>query len=161
MVLLLLSSSFKKAHRYYFSFSEIKLNQAKKTVEFSFKLFTDDVEDALFKLNHNKVNLAVSENSKGVQKQVSDYLHERFKIVINGLPANLELIGFETENDICWFYLESKAGIEKAGQAKIKITNTLLYDFLPEQTNIMHLIWNEQERTEKLTNPAREVEVTF
>lgn len=156
-----LCSSSEIAHRYYFSLSEIKINQEKKTLELSSKLFTDDVEDALLKLNHHKVDLGSSENNKEVQKQVSSYLHERFKISINGIPCNLELIGFETENDVTWFYLEAKVSVGKKAPLKMNVSNSLLYDFLPDQTNVMHVIYNEKEGTEKLVNPEKEVVFTF
>jgi hypothetical protein len=149
------------AHRYYFSLSEIKVNTEKKTLELSCKLFTDDVENALLKLNHSKVDLGSSSEKKAVQQQVSTYLHERLKIVINGLPCPLELIGFETENDIAWFYLEAKVNVGRKAAVKMKVTNSLLYDFLPDQSNIIHVTWNDQERTEKLVNPEKEVLFEF
>ena len=159
--LLFLCSSHKTAHRYYFSLSEMKVNTDKKTLELSCKLFTDDLEDALMKLNHSKVDLARSQDNKAVQKQVQDYLHERFKIVINGMASTTELIGFETENDVTWFYLEAKVTVVKTAPVKMKVMNSLLYDFLPEQTNVMHVIWNEKERTEKLVHPDKEVVFEF
>mgnify|MGYP000958380453 CR=1 FL=1 len=158
---LLLLGSFTISHRYYFSLSEMKVDTQKKSVELSCKLFTDDVEDALFKLNHSKVDLASSEKNKQVQLQVETYLHERFKIMINGSPVSLHLIGFEVENDVVWFYLESTLTSKASGTAKIKITNSLLYDFLPDQTNLVHITYNDKEQTEKLVNPEKEVEFVF
>lgn len=158
---LLLLVSFTISHRYYFSLSEMKVDTQKKSLELSCKLFTDDIEDALFKLNHSKVDLASSEKNKQVQLQVETYLHERFKTVINGIPISLHLIGFEVENDVTWFYLESTFISKISGTAKIKITNSLLYDFLPDQTNLVHVTYNDKEQTEKLVNPEKEVEFVF
>lgn len=160
-VLLFLCSSLVPVHKFYFSLSEIRANTKKRTIEISCKLFTDDVEDALFKLNHRKIDLAMSGENKTARELVDSYLHERLHIVINGTPCKLELIGFETENDICWFYLESHLNTIPAAPVKMKIRNALLFDFLPDQTNVMQVIWNEQERTERVVNPEREVEVAF
>ena len=160
-VVLLLLGSFAISHRYYFSLSEMKVDTQKKSLELSCKLFTDDVEDALFKLNHSKVDLANSEKNKQVQLQVETYLHERFKIVINGVPVSLHFIGFEVENDVTWFYLESALTSKISGAVKVKLMNSLLYDFLPDQTNLTHVTWNEKEQTEKLVNPEKEVEFGF
>ncbi len=153
--------SFVNAHRYYFSLSEIKADSRKKSVELSCKLFTDDIEDALLKINHIKVNLGSSEKNATVQQYISSYFYERFQISINGLPLKLDLIGFETENDVTWFYFESKLNVPAASPVKIKVTNALLYNFLPEQTNMMHFLWNDKERTEKLVNPDKEVIFEF
>jgi hypothetical protein len=130
-------------------------------MEISCKLFTDDIEDALLKLNHSKVDLARSEENKFVRSQVLSYLHERLQIVINGTLCKTDLVGFETENDITWFYLEAKVNVNTASPVKMKISNSLLYDFLPDQTNIMQVTWNEEERTEKLVNPEREASLSF
>jgi len=156
--LLLLVYSFTIAHRYYFSLSELKVDTQKKSLELSCKLFTDDVTDALFKLNHNKVDLGSSEKNKTVQLQVETYLHERFKIMINGISTPLHLIGFEVENEVTWFYLESTISVKAASPVKLNVSNSLLYDFLPDQTNLIHVTWNEKEQTEKLVNPDKEVE---
>ena len=159
--LLLFLFSFNIFHRYYFSLTEIKANTQKKSFEVSCKLFTDDIEEALLKLNHSKVDLGSSEKNKAVQLQIENYLHERFKIVINGNPVSPHLIGFEVENDVTWFYMESTITSNSKNPVKIKITNSLLYDFIPDQTNITHITWNEKEQTEKLVNPDKEVEFVF
>jgi hypothetical protein len=157
----LLLCSFSIAHRYYFSLTELKVNTPKKRIELSCKLFTDDVEDALFKLNHQKVDLSTSEKNKTVQLQVETYLHERFKIVINGTNTPLHFIGFEVENDVTWFYLESAINLKAGDPVKLTIHNSLLYDFLPDQTNLVHVTYNTKEQTEKLVNPEKEVVFQF
>lgn len=160
-LLLILCCSLTTAHRYYFSLSEIKVNTEKKTMEISCKLFTDDIEDALFKLNHSKVDLARSTENKAVKEKVFNYLHERLHISINGMPCKMELVGFETENDVTWFYLESQVNVGKISPVKMRVDNSLLYDYLPEQTNVMQVIWNEKERTEKAVNPEKNMEFSF
>ncbi len=159
--LIFLCCSYSKAHRYYFSLTEIKITTAKPTIELSCKLFTDDVEDALLKLTHRKMDLMASQENKTVQQQVNNYFQERIRMEVNNVPCKIGLIGFETENDVTWFYLEADAVAVKTAHAKIKITNTLLYDFLEDQTNVMSVRWNEKERTEKLVNPEKEIVFEF
>lgn len=148
-------------HRYYFSLSEMKVDTQKKSLELSCKLFTDDIEDALLKLNHSKVDLGSSEKNTVVLQQAEKYLHERFKVMINGSPVSLHLLGFEVENDVTWFYLESTLSIKPTGPVRIKISNSLLYDFIADQTNLVHVMLNEKEQTEKQVNPEKEVEFVF
>jgi hypothetical protein len=130
-------------------------------MEISCKLFTDDIEEALQKLNHTRVDLARSGENKMVHQQVRAYLQERLHVVINGIPSKLELVGFETENDITWFYLESTVEVPKTTPVNIKLSNSLLYDFLPHQTNVVQVIWNGQERTDRLVNPEKDSEFKF
>ncbi len=137
------------------------MDTKKKNLELSCKLFTDDIEEALLKLNHHKVDLGSPEKNNGIQKEVESYLHERFKILINGIAIKPNLIGFEVENEVTWFYLEASVNVKTPAQAKIDISNSLLYDFIPEQTNIIHFTWNDKEQTEKLTNPDKGVKFEF
>ncbi len=157
----ILFSSFGNVHRYYFSLSEIKANSGKGTVEISCKLFTDDIEYALLKTAQRAVDLKKSEKDAAVQQLVSSYFYERFKISINGVPLKLDFVGFETENEVTWFYLESTLTGAAKGEVKVKVTNTLLYDFLPEQTNMMNFFWNDKDRVEKLVNPDKEMLFEF
>lgn len=157
----ILFSSFGNVHKYYFSLSEIKADTRKENVEISCKLFTDDIEDALLKIDHKAVDLERSEKNETVQQLVSAYFYERFKISINGVPLKLDFVGFETENDVTWFYLEAKLKCTVKSAVKIKVTNMLLYDFLPEQTNLINFIWNDKDRIEKLVNPDKEMLFEF
>ena len=59
---------------------------------------------------------------------------------------------------VIWVYLESK----KVNQPKtIKINTTLLYDFLPQQTNIVHAEINGIKKSSKVLNPDSKIEFNF
>ncbi|MGZ4033605.1 MAG: DUF6702 family protein [Bacteroidia bacterium] len=152
-------SSYTVIHRYYFSMSEIKIDTKKKTVSVSCKLFTNDLEEALAKLNNKKVDLAKSVNDKDVQLLLFNYLNERFKLSFGTSSVKLKFVGFENEDDVTWCYMESK--LETKSSKNIKVFDTLLYDFLPDETNLIQMEWDGSSRTEKLVNPNKEVLINF
>ncbi len=146
-------------HKYYFSLSEIKVDTKKKSLSVSCKLFTDDLESALFKINKKKIDLSISLNDKSVQMLLHKYIVDRFKISITNQPIKLSFVGFEIEDDVTWCYLESI--VNSKSSKSVKITNTLLYDYLPEQTNLIQFQWNETRKSEKINSPNKEVTFTF
>ena len=147
------------SHPFYFSVSAIKINAPKKSIEISCKLFTDDLENALLQLNKNKIDLASSIKDNKVKVILFGYLSERFKIWINGIPLTLNFVGFEVENDVTWCYLEGESPLNLLNNMKLK--NMLLYDFLPDQTNLVQFEYGETAITEKLSNPDKELNFEF
>jgi hypothetical protein len=159
MCLTVIFSSYTVIHRYYFSVSEIKVDSKKKTISVSCKLFTSDLEDALGQINKKKIDLGKSVNDKAVQLLLFNYLTERFKISFGNAPVKLKFVGFENEDDVTWCYMESK--LETKSSKNIKVFDTLLYDFLPDETNMIQMDWDATSRTEKLVNPNKEVVINL
>jgi hypothetical protein len=145
-------------HKFYLSLTEVRVDTKKQTLDVSCKLFTDDLEDTFVKKYGKKIDLATSINNKEVQALLLKYISENFNISIGGKPQNLNFVGFETETDATWIYLEVMSFKEKG---KIKIVNTLLYDYLPEQSNMINFYWDDKEKSAKLVNPEKTVEFTF
>jgi hypothetical protein len=159
MCFLILFSSFILIHRYYFSLTEIKVDTNKKSVAVSCKLITEDLEDALKKITGKNFDLAYSTEDKEVKACLCAYITDRFKLSVAGKSVKLSFVGFEKEDEVTWCYLESK--LPSVSSKKIKISNALLFDFLPEETNIIQFTWDANNRTEKLVNPNKEVVISF
>ena len=146
------------AHRFYLSLTEIRIDSKKQTMDVSCKLFTDDLEDALLKKYGKKFDLATSTKSKEAAVILNKYINENFKINIGGKLQTLTFVGFETETDATWCYLET---VPFTSKGKINIYNSLLYDYLPEQSNMMNVYWNDVEKSAKLQSPDKMTELEF
>lgn len=151
-------TAFVSPHRFYLSLTEIRVDSKKQTLDVSCKLFTDDVEEVLQKKYGKKVDLATTSKNKEVQALVTKYINENFKINVAGKLQTLSFVGFETETDATWFYLETTPFTSKG---KVTIYNTLLYDYLPEQSNMINFYWDDQEKSAKLSAPEKMVEFEF
>ncbi len=155
IVLSLQIYSFAPAHKYYFSLTEIKANTSSKTLSVSSKLFIDDLESALQKANKIKFDLSKTTDNKEVQNAVFNYINSHLQIYLDGKMVPLNLVGFETENEVVWIYLESKLNNKEFKSTKI--INSILYDFSADQTNLIQYNWNNKNFTEKLTYPNKEL----
>ena len=155
IVLSLQICSFAPAHKYYFSLTEIKANTSSKTLSVSTKLFIDDLESALQKANKIKFDLSKTTDNKAVQNAVFNYINSHLQIYLDGKMVPLNFVGFETENEVVWIYLESKLNNKEFKSTKI--INSILYDFSADQTNLIQYNWNNKNFTEKLTYPNKEL----
>jgi hypothetical protein len=157
-ILFLTSAFTTPVHKFYLSLTEVRVDTKKQTLDVSTKLFTDDLENAIQKKYGKKVDLASSTKNKEIHALLHRYITEHFNINVAGTAIKLTFVGFETEADATWCYLESAPFFSKG---KITITNTLLYDYLPEQSNMINFYWDHEEKSAKLVNPEKTTEFDF
>ncbi|MBN8693347.1 MAG: hypothetical protein J0L69_09120 [Bacteroidetes bacterium] len=142
-------------HPYYLSVTELKYNTAEKSMAISCKMFTNDLEDAIKRSSGKTTDLLNPKDKKEVDKQLAEYISKRLKISIDGKACSLKYLGYEKEEDCIWTYLE----IEKIAKPKnLKIETTLLYDFLKEQINIVHVEVDNYKESSKVSNPDSKME---
>jgi hypothetical protein len=127
-------------------------------MEISVKIFTDDFEKTLSNINKIQVDLLHPKDPEATDKLVEDYIVRHLNIFCDGKPQHLVFIGYEKENDAIWSYFESEElNIPKS----IAITNTLLYQFIDGQMNIMHVNIGSEKKSYKLNNPDSNAEFKF
>jgi hypothetical protein len=152
----ILCSSF---HPYFVSTTEINFNPSTKTVEITCRMFTDNLEDVLEKNYKKKVDILHPTDKKEVEKLLLDYINKHVVIKVNGQAYTMELIGYEKEEEAIWTYLEIKKDI---APKNVVIENTLLYESLPSQVNMVHVTHNDNGRqSSKVSNPDKQISFTF
>src|ERR1044072_133425 len=145
--LLLFFAAFK--HPFYLGVVDLKYNPKEKALQGSVKLFTNDFEGALKQVHKKSIDLIHPADRSSTQKLLDDYLKQHLNITVNGKKKQIELLGFEQEQEATWMYIE----IKDCPQPKnIQFENSLLYDFLKDQSNIMNLEVNREENIVKLNN---------
>ena len=157
--LLFLCSSFNSLkHPFYVSVIDLKYNTEQKTVQISVRLFTNDLEDALTKLNTKTIDLINPKSAADSDSLLLNYIKQRLSITLNAKPQGLKYIGYEREEESIWAYLE----IKQTNAPKTLVIDTkLLYDFLPQQINIVHTEINGVKKSGKVTNPDSKTEFVF
>jgi len=145
-------------HPLYLGVTELKYNAKEKALQGSVKLFTNDLEDALKRIHGETVDLINIKDTLKTKKLLNDYLKKRLSFAVNGFPKKYEFLGFENEQEATWLYIELRnCPLPK----KLTIENKLLYDFIKEQVNIIHLEVGVQKKSIKLANPETDTELTF
>ncbi|MGZ3932262.1 MAG: DUF6702 family protein [Bacteroidia bacterium] len=156
--LALLSFLFIMAHPFYVSVTDLKFNDAKKTMEISCKLFTNDIEGALKKATKLNLDVLHPKDKKQMDAALFSYIKDHFKLSVNGKAVSFSYIGYEKNEDAIIVYME-------AGKAPkpslVRIENTLLYDYLSSQINIVHMEVAGQKQSFKVTNPDKDISFEF
>ncbi|HAO04307.1 MAG: hypothetical protein IPO46_01575 [Chitinophagaceae bacterium] len=152
------ASPFLGNHPIYVSVVEIEHNAFAKTLEISCKLFTDDFEKQLRNSYKVHVDLLDAKQKPAMEKMVNDYIRKHFNISVDGKPVVLNFLGYEQiEEGIVSYY--EVANILKL--KKISISNNLLYEYMDQQTGIIHVTVNGKRKSTKLVNPDDKVEMGF
>ncbi len=137
---------------------DVKYDMKQKNLQVSARLFTNDLEDALRKTGNKTIDLLNPKFKSEVDSALFNYIKQRLHISINSKLQNLTYIGYEKEEESIWTYLEIKnVPLPKT----LKIDTKLLYDFLPQQINIIHAEVKGIKKSSKVSNPESKSEFSF
>ena len=145
------------AHPFYLGVTSLEYNTKDKVLQGSIKLFVNDLEDALKKTTKKSVDLIHVKDTIGTSAMLMAYLGSHFRLQVNGAPVKFEFLGFEREEEALWMYVEYRCETPK----KIQIQNTLLFDYLPDQSNIVHIDLNGTRKSAKTNNPDKDFVFEF
>jgi hypothetical protein len=156
--LLILTLLFSFAHPFYLSVTELKYNSAEQSLQGSVKIFTNDLEAALKKRLNCPVDLINPKDTAETKKILERYLLEHLEIKIDQNAVHYEIIGFEQEQEASWIYIEAK---NLNPPKNILIFNSILYDHLRSQSNIVHFDLNGNRQSSKVNYPEKEIQLKF
>jgi hypothetical protein len=157
-LLLIAITALSFAHPFYLSVTDLKYNAKEQALQGSVKIFVNDLEATLKKITNTTVDLIHIKDSASTIGLLKNYLNSHLSLQLNGKARTFDLIGFEREEEALWMYVEFK----KCETPKlIQISNSILFEQLPGQTNIVHLEVNGAQKSSKATNPDRNFSFDF
>lgn len=119
-------------------------------------MFTDDLQDALYKLYGAKVDL-IQKNPVN-DTLITRYVKERIAVSMKNEHVDLTYIGYEIEEEATWCYFESSI---VSDEKVISVKSSILYDFLESQTNFLHCYYNGNRKSFKLDHPDQSAVFSF
>ena len=130
-------------HAYHSTITELRYNAAKKQLELSVKVFTDDFEKALSQGQPTHVNL--TEAGPRPLVLASAYLARTLQVSTTaGAPLQLQVLGMQAENDGYWFYCKVPLPGPVSG---VKLRQAALLDAFSDQMNIVNIEANGQKQS--------------
>ena len=122
-------------HAYHSTITELRYNAAKKQLELSVKVFTDDFEKAISQGQPTHVNL--TEAGPRPLVLATAYLQRTLQLSTPaGAPLQLQVLGMQAENDGYWFYCKAPLPGPISG---VKLRQTVLLDAFSDQMNIVNI----------------------
>ncbi len=132
------------SHPYYVSICQIDHNPKTRSLEITVKIFTNDFENTLETHIHKKLFLGSKRESKDAGKIIFDYIKDNLVITTDAQKDSLNFVGYEVENDITYTYVEIP-NIEK--MKKITVKNSILLEMYDNQTNIVHVNYEKEQKS--------------
>ncbi|WP_201983588.1 DUF6702 family protein [Hymenobacter rubidus] len=122
-------------HAYHSTITELRYNAAKKQLELSVKVFTDDFERALSQGQPAHVNL--TDAGPRPLALATAYLVRTLQVSTPaGAPLPLQVLGMQAENDGYWFYCKVSLPGPMAG---VKLRQAMLLDVFGDEMNIVNI----------------------
>ena len=121
-------------HNFYVSTTSIRFVPDEKSLQITTQVFLDDFESVLQQNGHEKTKL-IPEVSEEIDILVEDYLRKNITFKAQEKTIDFEFLGKVYKSDVLIAYMELKNGFYSVA---ISIKNTIFFDYLPDQKNIIH-----------------------
>lgn len=144
--------SLSSIHDYHTSLIEINYNPKNKSLEVSIRLFSDDLELALTKLNGGK-KITLDSKTEVIEPLLELYIKKNFAIVSpNKEVKKIKYYGKEKEAEATWVYVEV---LDCAQIKDFTLFNTILIDLFSDQNNLVNIIYPSLKKTLVFDNKTR------
>lgn len=135
-------------HKFYVGIYQIDFVPQKKMVQITTRIFIDDMAAALAKNSKQAILLGEPNETPYDEMLLKQYLNDNLSIKINNKKVSMEFMSKELEGDVLICYLRC-TNVSKI--SKFEMTNTILFDYVTEQQNIIQTNINGQKKSLLLT----------
>lgn len=134
LFVLFMSLTSMASHKFYVGIHQINYASEKKMLQVTSRIFADDLNDALEKKHNKKFYLGTEKETPEEISLMESYLISNFSIQVNGKARPLNFLSKEIEGNVivCYFNIREVSKINS-----LEIRNRILFDFLPEQQNMI------------------------
>lgn len=141
IVTLFLCVSMISRHEFHASVTQMQYNPAERAFEISIRVFTDDLERGLSTMSGTKVSLEKGKQNALIEK----YVRTHFTCMnAQKQPKAFQYIGYETEADAQWIYLEMPYAEAFSGGT---MRQTILTELFDDQVNMVNIKYQNQKKT--------------
>ncbi len=144
-------------HPFYVSVIEIQHNAKDNNIDISVRIFTEDLETTLKKIN-TKIDLIHPIDQSLNNQLINNYITKKLQIKIDGKIYPLHYVGYELQQESIWSYFDIP---NISALKKIEVDCSVLYDFETNQINIIHVKEKGIEKSYKLDYPKTNASFDF
>ena len=144
-------------HAIYISVIEINHAPHSEEASIQFKIFKDDLNDAI-RNQYQKVYQIDSLQNFDYQQNIGDYLNHHFTLFVNRNNANFHSFNFALEGDAVFIHAVFESQPE---WQQVTIQSDLLLDLFPTQQNMVHIKNGAENRFAKLSQNKQQVDFAF
>ena len=146
-------------HPFHVSVCSIHHAPEEQTLQITQKIFADDLEEALSAASSSgPVDVLNPPDADALDALIDDYLRNHLQITVNGQVTEATYLGHEREEMALWCYLEV-SGVAKI--ESLSVRSTILTDTFDDQTNIVHVEYQNALKSMKLAKDYPNDQVEF
>ena len=123
-------------HNFYVSTTSIRFVPEEKSIQITTQVFLDDFESVLQKFGNKKTKLIPEVSQDEIDSLVEDYFRKNITFKSRGKTMDFDFIGKVYKSDVLVAYMELQMD---SIMSQFTINNTIFFDYLPNQKNIIHL----------------------
>ena len=135
-------------HPFHVTVCEIEHDPETKALQISQRVFLDDLEETLNSVYSVKMDIVQPEDRLMRDSLIKDYILKHLIITVDGKQRKRTYLGHEVDKDVLWSYIEYY-GVKK--MTRLHITNTLFFELYEDQNTLIHMEYNGETISKKLT----------
>lgn len=123
-------------HPIHISVTDIEFDEKAKSLEIMSRVFMDDLETALRERYKMPELDVLAPKGRTLDDMMREYFNEKFTVTLDRKLQRINYLGHEADGDSFVFYIEV-TNVKK--WKEIQVTNTVLMEKHPDQSNIVHV----------------------
>lgn len=131
-------------HAYHVAVCELNYDQKTSSLQFTHKIFTDDLEKAIETSTGKKLLLGNPKQHPEAKQLIGNYVVQHFLVKNNGKVVKTAYVGYEVDNDQLFVYFEAPL---KSKPKKLDLIYNPLIEIYSDQSNIIHLSVSGQKKS--------------
>ena len=136
-------------HPFYVSVTEVEYKSGSKEIGIVCKVFPDDLEETLRLYSQKKFDVSRNDD-KELNINIELYFKKHLSLKVNGKPRDIVYLGYGNIKESTYIYFN----IPNISNVKsIELNTNLMYEYQPEQANIIHLSIDKKRESLKLISP--------
>ena len=152
------SEGLKKDHAVYIGVVEIVRGEENKASQVRFKVFADDLEDALRNFSKETINQDEETNCGIDVQQLTRYFETYFECTINGQLVSFDYLKCEKNSESVWLSFELSAFSD---WEEIMVKADFFMELFPAQVNVISINNGDQKKFLRLDKKTPSGRVNF
>lgn len=148
----------KHDHAIYLSVVEVVHEKSTTVAQIKIKVFTNDMEDALFNESNQRMKLSEVTTFELYKPDIQAYFSNHFQISINNKKQALLLSRAELTGDAVWFYFNMSC---TDSWKEVSIKADYLMELFPTQSNVISVEHESKKQFLRLTASKKSDTVKF
>ena len=145
-------------HAIYLSVAEVVHEKGKGDAQIKIKVFTNDMEDALFNEFSQRITLSDTAVFDANREYILQYFSNHFQISIDLKKQKLNLSRAELTGDAIWFYFNTGCAYD---WKEVSVKADYLMELFPTQSNVISIEHDSKKQFIRLTNSKKIDTITF